>query len=90
MGKWKVQLLGCSIKKWTTKKTKEDDEDSFYECELSVIHDSYKHGQVSFGWEGLKKIIFPDLDCPSLEERKRQFQQATLFCEALNNSNELC
>ena len=84
MAKWKVQLLGCSVKKWTTKVTKEEDEDSFFSCELSVVYTSHTLGQECWGWEGLEKIIFPQLDCPSLEERKQQYRQATLFCEALN------
>ena len=86
MYKWKVQLLGCSVKKWTTKDY-EENEEKFVESELSVILSSNFLGRESHGWGGIEKLIFPELESYSLEERQKQFQQATLICKAFNEAN---
>jgi len=85
MDKWKVQLLGCSVEEWTTQK--DSDYNDVKWAELSVVHKSFKHGQQSLGWSGLKKIILPELISFSLKSRQKQFAQATAICEALNNAN---
>jgi len=79
---WKVQVLGS---------LKEGD------VEISVIKRSNKHGQQSYGWGGLDKVILCTddlldeevwLDEVEVEENKKVFDEikkrASIICDAFN------
>jgi hypothetical protein len=62
-----------------------EDTTNFEGYELAVIHTSFKHGQISWGWDEERKIILPDLNPCNLEQRRCQYRQAELMVEAFNN-----
>lgn len=80
---WKVQVLGS---------LKDGD------VEISVIKKSNKHGQQSYGWGGLDKVILgtEDLVCDygltreEVEENKQIFDEikkrASIICDAFNKA----
>lgn len=74
---WKVQVFGDID-------SEEDREEG--EIEISVIRESNKHGQDSWGWGDEDKIILPEMNPGTKEQYVLLFSMATLMARAFNET----
>jgi len=61
--------------------------DDFNEIEISVVRESDKHGQKSYGWRGDNKIILFDSPAYDVTQKDMDWYQkvAETICNALNH-----